>query len=98
MESDPLRHAVLYGEYELSIDDKNRMLVPSEIRRAITPERDGEAFFLVVGINRVPWLYPEKYYEELVTRDPADITPGDESLAFDQMMFAMTTKIEWDKQ
>jgi len=91
-----LRHAVLYGEYEISFDSKHRALLPVELRRAIDPKRDGEALFLVVGINRVPWLYPEKYYQELVTRDPADITPGDESLAFDQMMFAMAHRLQPD--
>ena len=30
-----MRHLVLYGEFELSIDDKNRMLIPSEVRRQI---------------------------------------------------------------
>jgi MraZ protein len=94
----PLRHAVLFGEYELTIDDKNRLLVPSEVRRQINPERDGEAFFAIVGINRRLWLYPERYYEELVTRDPGEMTPGEETLAFDQMNFAMASRMEWDKQ
>ena len=93
-----MRHLVLYGEYELSIDDKNRMLVPSEVRKSIDPERDGEAFFLVVGVNRVPWLYPERYYENLVSRDPGDVTPDEQKLAFDQMNFAMASRLEWDKQ
>ena len=67
-----MRHLILYGEYELTIDDKNRLLVPSEVRKAIVPERDGEAFFLVVGINRVPWLYAERYYEQFdVPREDA---------------------------
>jgi MraZ protein len=74
------------------------MLVPSDVRQAIDPQRDGEAFFFVIGTNRVPWLYPSKYYEELVTQTPADMTPGDESLAYDQMMFAMAQKIKWDPQ
>ena len=60
-------HAVLYGEHELTIDDKNRLLVPAEIRKSLSPERDGEAFFLVIGRNRKPWLYPERYYEHLVS-------------------------------
>ena len=92
-----MRHLVLYGEYELTIDDKNRMLVPSEVRRSIDPERDGEAFFLVVGVNRIPWLYPERTYEALIARDPAELTPEEDSLAFDQMNFAMASRIEWDK-
>jgi MraZ protein len=93
-----LRHLVLYGEYELTIDEKNRMLVPSDVRKAIDPERDGEAFFLIMGINRVPWLYPERTYESLVARDPGDITPGEDALAYDQMNFAMASRLEWDKQ
>ncbi|MGB7156422.1 MAG: hypothetical protein WBD40_00060 [Tepidisphaeraceae bacterium] len=93
-----MRHLVLYGEYELTIDDKNRMLVPSEVRRSIDPERDGEAFFMVVGVNRVPWLYPERGYEQLIARSPAELTPEEDSLAFDQMNFAMASRLEWDKQ
>lgn len=92
------RYAILFGEYELTIDEKNRMLVPAEVRKALVPERDGEAFFLVMGVNRMLWMYPEKYYEELVAQDPTDILPGEEALAFDQMHFGMTSRLEWDKQ
>lgn len=93
-----MRHPVLYGEYELTIDDKNRLLVPSEVRKRINPESDGEAFFLIVGIHRVPWFYPERYYEELVTQSVPDMTPGEELLAYDQLNFALASRVEWDKQ
>lgn len=93
-----MRHPVLYGEYELNIDDKSRLLVPSEIRRIIIPDVHGEAFFFVVGINDKPWLYPERYYEELVTRAPQEMTPELDLLAFDQLHFAMASRIEPDKQ
>ena len=93
-----MRHLVLYGEYELSIDEKNRMLIPSEVRRQIDPERDGEAFFLVVGINKVPWLYPERYYENLVYTKPAELLPGENELEFDQLNFGMASRLEWDAQ
>ena len=95
-----MRHPVLFGEYELTIDDKNRLLVPAEIRRAI-PAEFGEAFFVIImqsGAKRVPWLYPERYYEELISTFPADATPGEESLALDQLLFAMASKLPWDKQ
>jgi MraZ protein len=94
----PLRHAVLYGEYELTLDEKCRLLIPAEIRKSMTSDRDGDAFFLIVGVNRKPWLYPERYYEELITQPTPEITPGEDLLAFDQMNFAMTSRIEWDKQ
>jgi len=98
VEATPLRHLVLYGEYELTIDDKNRMLIPSEIRKALDAERDGEAFFLVFGTNRRPWLYPERQYERQVAQIQQDLAPTDDVLAFDQMLFALASRLEWDKQ
>ena len=93
-----MQHAILTGEYELTIDEKNRLLIPSEIRKSLTPDRDGNAFFLIVGVNRKPWLYPEKYYEALVSQAEEDILPDTDTLAFDQMYFAMASRVEWDKQ
>ena len=93
-----MRHPVLFGEYELNIDDKNRLLIPSEVRSRIQPAEHGEALFLVIGIDRRPWFYPERYYEELVTRQPGDITPATDLLAFDQMHFALASRLEPDKQ
>jgi MraZ protein len=80
------------------VDDKNRLLIPSEIRKAIDPERDGKAFYSVVGVNRKIWFYPERYYEEVVSQVPPELTPSEEALAYDQMNFAMATRLEWDKQ
>ncbi len=92
------RHLLLYGEYELVIDEKNRLLIPSEVRRQIDPERDGEALFLIAGVNKVPWVYPERYYEDLVARRPAELTPAEDVLAFDQLNFALASRLEPDKQ
>jgi MraZ protein len=93
-----VRHPVLFGEYDLNVDDKNRLLIPSEVRSRIKPEEDGEAWFLVIGTDRRPWLYPERYYEQLVMRAPADITPANDLHEFDQMHFALASRLEPDKQ
>jgi MraZ protein len=93
-----LRHLVLYGNYELTVDDKNRILVPSEVRKKLDPERDGEAFFLVTGRDGRLWLYPERHYEQLVSRDPTELTPSEDTLAFDRMMLGLASRVEWDKQ
>lgn len=99
MGSRPLRSLLLVGEFELSIDDKSRCLIPAEIRKKMVPERDGEAFYMVLGKNRRPWLYLEKFYEELVSiQSPPDLMPSDEALAYDQLMFGMAARLELDKQ
>ena len=93
-----MQHAILTGEFELSIDEKNRLLIPAEIRKSIDPARDGEAFFLTVGVNRKPWLYPEKYYQALVSQRQQDLMPDEDLLLFDQMNFSMASRVEPDKQ
>ncbi|HLL89800.1 MAG TPA: hypothetical protein VK324_10875 [Tepidisphaeraceae bacterium] len=73
-------------------------MIPSQVRRVIQPERDGEALYVTVGRNEVPWLYTERYYEHLMSQAPAELTPDDDRLEYDQLMFALASRIEVDKQ
>lgn len=99
-----MRHAVFIGEYELTIDEKNRLLVPADVRRDMDPQRDGEGFYLVIGSNRRPWLYGERYYLDLTAREEAQLSPkaelepDKETLASWQKTFALANKLSWDKQ
>lgn len=89
---------LLFGNYEVAIDEKNRMLIPAEVRKAIDPEIDGQAFYAVTGINGRLWLWPEKHYETLAAGRESQMVPDEDSLAFDQLSFAMASRLEWDKQ
>lgn len=89
---------LLYGNYAVTIDEKNRMLVPAEIRRAIDPAVDGEAFFLVPGVNGKLWLYCERLYEQMSTGAPTEMNPDDSQNDRDHMNFGQATRIEPDKQ
>jgi MraZ protein len=93
-----LKHGLLYGSHEVSIDPKNRMLVPSEIRQSINQELDGNHFFAVIGSNGRVWLYPDKYYTELVGRDTPALLPTDEALEFAHLNFSMAHKLSVDAQ
>ena len=93
-----MRHLILHGEYEVSIDDKNRFLIPAEIRKRMDPERDGVAFFLVIGPDRKPWIYTERFYESLVSEVPATMSPGLDRLAYDSRVFGTAAYMEPDKQ
>ena len=93
-----LRRLLLIGEYDLTIDEKGRCQIPSDIRKAIVPDRDGEALYLVLGLNRRPWLYPENVYEDMVFKQGDDIAPGREQLDFAHANFALAHKINMDAQ
>lgn len=89
---------LLTGNSPVTIDDKNRMLVPAEIRDKIDPATDGEHFYLVPGTNGKLWMYPDRYYESMASDIESGLAPDDDRLAFDQMMFGMAIRIERDKQ
>ena len=63
---------------------------------AALPE-DGGALYLVVT-GGIPWIYTERYYEDLANDVPADIAPGEDLLDFQRMKFGMASKVEPDKQ
>ena len=89
---------LFFGEYPLTVDDKGRLLIPADVRKEMNPERDGEGFFLIVGSNHRPWLYPELGYQALVSTLTSELMPGDDMLEFDRMNFSMASRLNWDKQ
>ena len=88
----------MFGEHELTIDEKNRCLVPGSIRSAIDGEAYGEAFFGIVGVNRRIWLYPDLYYQNKLNHSEAELTPQDEMVDFNHINFSMTARFGVDKQ
>jgi MraZ protein len=93
-----VRPIVLYGEFDLAVDDKGRLSIPSEVRKSLDLERDGKAFFVVVGENKRTWLYPERTYEKMISNPVSEISPGKDVNLFNQLNYGMASKVEWDKQ
>lgn len=92
------QHAVLFGEYELQLDDKHRLLIPAEVRRQLDPAIDGEAFFLVIGTQKRIWFLPEKLYYAQAHQFASRATPNAEMLAYRRAFFSNARRVEWDKQ
>ena len=42
---------LLTGEYELTIDEKNRLSIPARLREQIDTEQYGRGFYLVLGVK-----------------------------------------------
>lgn len=89
----------LFGNSDVIIDDKNRLQIPADIRRAMEPEADGNAFYVVPGINEKPWLWPEKLYEKMAASGfRSEFSPEDDEQAFIEMNCGMAFRVELDKQ
>ena len=84
------------GEYEHTLDQKNRLSIPARFRQLLSPDVTGERFYVILGSNRKPWLYPDKYYEKLVDQQPAELIPDDTILQFDQLTFGLARLLDID--
>lgn len=85
--------------YERTLDEKNRLQIPAEYRNAMEPERDGTAFYVVLGErNNTLSLYGENYFAERAEAIRSDEIPGPEALDFEQLFFSSASRVEADRQ
>ncbi len=89
--------ALFVGEFDQALDDKRRLAIPAALREQIDPVQDGQGFFLVLGIKKHLWLYPDGYYRRLTAslkRSPLPTRSGERLGLF----FAMARYLLPDKQ
>ena len=91
------KQAVFYGSHDLTLDPKHRLSVPAAVRRCIVPERDGDAFFAIIGLNKKIWLFTENAYIDQAEQ-PLNMTPGDDEMAYNQLWYGTATRVEMDGQ
>lgn len=95
----PLETTLLTGAFEATVDAKNRMSIPSQIRNQLDPQRDGSNFYLVPGARQGTLsLYPERTFRRRYESRPSPEIPHDDLLTFNQVFFSMASLLEVDKQ
>ncbi|MHC4561241.1 MAG: division/cell wall cluster transcriptional repressor MraZ [Planctomycetota bacterium] len=85
------------GEFEQTVDDKNRVSISAALRELINPEEDGSNFILILGPDRHLWLYPEKYYRRLVATMKRTALPTRDRRKID-LWFTMARLLKPDSQ
>mgnify|MGYP003576062144 FL=1 len=85
------------GEYEHTIDAKQRLAIPAEIPDALGPEIQGEALYLVLGANGALWLWPEKTFEQMAGALEQTLLPEEEMMEYEQLLFSQAARLELDK-
>jgi MraZ protein len=89
---------LLTGEYQHVVDNKSRVLISNKLRSQIDADVHGSSFYLVLGANGILCLYPEKYFEQIALAVAPGPTAPDETVAFERISFALTSKVELDNQ
>ena len=88
----------LTGEYEHTIDDKNRLFVSNKLRSQIDVKKYGADFYLSIGPNGILCLYPEKCFQQIALAGAPGTGAADEAVAYERLSFALSSKVELDRQ
>jgi len=85
------------GEYEHTIDAKQRMAIPAEVRALIDPDVHGKGFYVAPGPNNALWIWPERTFEKMAAGLDPSLLPAEEMLPFERMLFSQARHLVPDK-
>lgn len=81
------------GEYHHSLDDKNRLIIPSKFR-----EQLGESFIVTRGIEKCLFVYARSDWDKIVQKLQAIPFTKKDARNFMRFFLSGATDIEFDKQ
>lgn len=81
------------GEYQHSIDDKGRLIIPSKFREGL-----GDKFVVTKGLDNCLFIYPTDEWERLEQKLKALPFTKADARAFVRFFFSGATECELDKQ
>lgn len=85
------------GEYEHTIDAKQRLAIPADIRSRLEGTDHTSAFYLAPGQNGVLWLWPERTFDEMAAATQSSLLPDENMMEFELLMFSQARRLEMDK-
>ncbi|MDD3392574.1 MAG: division/cell wall cluster transcriptional repressor MraZ [Bacilli bacterium] len=80
------------GEYHHTIDDKNRITIPSKIRDEL-----GENFVITRGLDNCLFVYPKKEWDNIITKY-RELPNTKDARNFMRFFLSGATEGEFDKQ
>lgn len=87
---------LLTGQYEHTIDAKNRLAIPADVRARWRPEQQGFAWYAVPWTGRIIRLYPEQDFETRAKTGFLSLTPDDDESDLQATFFGLSKRLEID--
>jgi MraZ protein len=84
------------GEYEHSLDAKQRLAIPSEIRDAWDEDSHGKLFIAAPGQNGCLWLWPEKKFEKHAEQLDSGLVTPEAAAKFNRDFFSRAGRVPFD--
>ena len=90
---------IFTGQYDRTIDAKNRIQLPSQLRATVDPQHDGNGLYVTLGEHRGTLsIFTERGFEQLAARMETEFMAGPESRRFELQFYALASYVEMDKQ
>ncbi len=86
-------NGVFMGEYQHSIDDKGRLIIPAKFREGL-----GASFVITRGLDNCLFVYPMDEWKALEEKLKSLPFTKADARAFTRFFFSGATECEWDKQ
>ena len=85
------------GEFDHTLDEKNRIMLPSKFRDAI-PKAERKSLVLSHGFEKCLFLFPKGFFDASSSRLPPSPFTSLEARELQRLFFASSEECEMDKQ
>ena len=87
------------GKYLHTIDDNNRLAIPSSIRKCVDEKKEGKGFFITPGLDKCLALYSPLHFEETSEKLTEPMFTNKKARNFQRLFFSMSSSVvTCDKQ
>ncbi|MDE0887990.1 MAG: hypothetical protein OSA40_00885 [Phycisphaerales bacterium] len=84
------------GHFEHTIDTKNRLAIPAELRDVFDEATHGTAFVAAPGATGNLWLWPERTFAELASELGGSLLGDEDQIDFERVIFSQSARCPID--
>ncbi len=87
------------GKHLHTIDDNNRLAIPSSIRKCVDEEKEGKGFFITPGLDKCLAIYPPLHFKEITKKLSELMFTNQKARTFQRLFFSRSSRfVTCDKQ
>ncbi len=87
------------GKHLHTIDDNNRLAIPSSIRKCVDEKKEGKGFYITPGLDKCLAIYPPLHFKEITKKLSELMFTNQKARTFQRLFFSRSSSfVTCDKQ
>jgi len=86
------------GKHQHTIDDNNRLAMPSSIRKCVDEEKEGKGFYIAPGFDKCLAIYPQLHFKEITKKLSELMFTNKKARTFHRLFFSRSSFVTCDEQ